>query len=607
MANASFPKKSSPIEYDKFYGINEAVGETEIKPGEWVKGYNWRVTVNNKPQKRPGKHTFINFGAGNVQGLKEFEINSKHILLICWNGKVYEYDLDEETDTTAIADLITEGTVTELGTISDKKTSIFWFNEKIYFLNGTDYKQYDGSTYQDVVPYIPTVAIASPPSGGGTLFEEVNLLTGAKTVLFVGDGSTTEYHLPETDIDTDLVTCTVNDVVKTETVDFTVVRSTGIVTFTTAPANEAEVSLTWTKVESGNANLVKNHKYARDYGVGNDTNLFIFGNVNEKRVIRYSGINKANYFPVNSFVAVGSDEYAVTDLMPQYSSLVVFKEDSTKVIRPAPNAEYNDNTGLNPYDFPYYDLNEAVGNIAPNMVQLIDNNPISFFGYSFWQWASNTSVEDERNAQIVSDRLKLSLESLNLAGAVTHDYVNKKELWINISDIVYIWNYGNDTMYKYDNIQATEFIEIDGDIYYGGNGTVEHMSELFTDDNEDNILCKIYGGFTDSGSIAFRKVMTREWLQIASATRTGVEVGFLTDEINEEDIEWLEVSYSLFDFDDIDFDDFTFNTNRNPQTEYFKDRLKYVGLQWVLKNDTNDETCTVLKMLLNVNNAGYSR
>ena len=217
MAQARFQKPPKPIEITDFLGLNESVGNTEIKLGEFSYMENFRITKNMKLQKRPGHHTFIDFeAAGNVQGMWYGTIDGKTIMLVCWNGSVYEYDMTVDTDTGLVSDLITEGTVTVVGSITDVKTCIVWFYDKIYFINGTDYKEYDGTTYQDVVPYIPTIAISAPPAGGGTLFEEINLLTDFKTQTFVGDGSSTLYQLAEANLQADLLVITVDGVSKTK-------------------------------------------------------------------------------------------------------------------------------------------------------------------------------------------------------------------------------------------------------------------------------------------------------------------------------------------------------------------------------------------------------
>ena len=610
MAKATFQKPPSPIEISNFLGLNESVGNTQIETGEFSFLENFRITKNMKLQKRPGHHTFVNFGSGNVQGMWQGTLDAKIIMLICWNGNVYEYNMATSTTTVDIADLITEGTVTIIGTLSDLKTDIVWFKDSVYFLNGSDFKEYDGTTYQDVDPYIPTVALNAPPAGGGTLFEETNLLTGKKTETYVGDGSSTVYQLAESDIDSMLLVVTIDGVTKTETVDFTVDRTTGEVTFIAAPTNLSAVSITWEKVTAGDADLVKNHKFGVLFGIQNDTNLFLFGNPNEKNVYRFSGVGKPNYFPSNSFIGVGSTEYAITDLTPQYQTLFVFKEDSTKIVNPTVNPNYADNTGLNPYTYGYESLNNAIGNKAPNMVQLINDNPLSFDGYSFRLWGSTRGVRNEIEPSIVSDRIKLSLQVLNLSNAVTFDYEFQKELWVNINSTVYVWNYGNNTMYKYTNIEATKFIDVDGDIYFGSDGTVEHVSENFVADGEllgDSIPCSGKLGFSDLDTLNLQKNMRNEWIAIEPATRTSLEVKFATDRTEEVDSKVFLIEYVTMDFDNVDFDDFSFLGGVNPQPKRLRGKIKkFTYLQCIFENDTNNETLTVLKVLLPVKSHRYS-
>jgi hypothetical protein len=48
------PKAPKPFEIEKFLGVNESVGETQIKIGESVFQRNFRITNNYKAQKRNG-------------------------------------------------------------------------------------------------------------------------------------------------------------------------------------------------------------------------------------------------------------------------------------------------------------------------------------------------------------------------------------------------------------------------------------------------------------------------------------------------------------------------------------------------------------------------
>lgn len=587
MATFRASKPPAPIEISRYLGINEAVGETEIELGQAITQVNFRITQNYKPQKRQGHKTFIDYAnTKNVQGMWSGQIASKTVLISCNNGKVYEYDFATEINT-------------EIGTLTDAPTTIFYFESKLYFLNGTDYKEYDGTTFQDVQPYIPTVAIGTPPAGGGTPFEPINLLTGKKKQEFFADGVATAYVLAEKELDADLVTCTVDGVEKTEEEDFTVSRTTGVVAFRVAPADELEVIIGWTKTEEGSADLVKKNRFAMINGPGNDTAVFLWGNPDAKNRRSWSGTLKANYFPVINYTLVGSNEFAITDIVPQYSRQIIFKQDRTHFSYPEWSAT------AQAWDYPVYDLNEAVGNECFNGVQIVRNNPVSLAKQSWWEWTS-TEVEDERNANVISERLRVSLSELDLSQAVTFDNQRDKEYWCNVGDKVFIWNYGNDAMYIYSNILGTCFLDIDGQIYYGSKGKIERFEGL--DDNGLAITSQLILGFNDWESMELRKNSREVFASIIPFTHTSLNVYYRTNRINEFKPISKIIEYHLLDFNDLDFNLLSFMTNRNPQTMRRKVRAKkYTYVQFMLENKELNEPCVINSFKIQAETQGVTK
>jgi len=593
-------KTPKPIEIDKFLGLNQSIGETEIKLGEAVLQNNFRITQDYKAEKRDGHNSFIDFGnVKDVQGMWHGTIATKNILLALNNGNVYEYDMDIATDTTAIADLITEGTVTTVGTITDAPTQIFWFESALYFINGTDFKTYDGTTYGDVTGYVPTLAIETPPAGGGTDFEQVNLLTGIKKQNFTGD-NTTVYQLRELAIDADLLVITVDGVTKTETVDFTVNRTLGQVTFSAAPGNDALVIIQWHKDSASNVALVKNNKYFVLYGPGNNTNVFLFGNSSFKNKRMRSGILDATYYPEFSFTLIGSDEFAITDIVVQYDRQIIFKETRTFYSY----SEYI--TTLDSYEYPVFELNQTVGNKAFNSVQLVENSPISLHGQSMWRW-SNTQVSDERNASVISERIRQSINDLDLSLAITFDYQKKKELWVNVGSNVYIYNYQNDTFYIYDNIEATVFLDIDGVVYYGANGTLEKFGGL--NDNGVAITARLELGFTDFGVNELSKNTRAIWIAIRPYTRTSVNPSYATNRFNTGETKVIKpIKYVIFSYDDLDYADWSYATNSNPQVAQRRIRArKYAYIKFIFENAELDEELAILSLKAICETNGFNK
>ena len=91
------------------------------------------------------------------------------------------------------------GVATYIGNLSGTKSNGFIFKDIFYLMDGYRYYQYDGTTFKEVVGYIPTTTIgrkgAKPdedgnykPSGGGTIHEDYNMLSDYRINTFLADG-----------------------------------------------------------------------------------------------------------------------------------------------------------------------------------------------------------------------------------------------------------------------------------------------------------------------------------------------------------------------------------------------------------------------------------
>lgn len=81
------------------------------------------------------------------------------------------------------------------------KSDAFIYNNLWFFKDGANYLQYDGDTIGDVQGYIPTTSIARKPvsernfASGGTIKEDVNLLSDYRINTFIGDGVNERFYL----------------------------------------------------------------------------------------------------------------------------------------------------------------------------------------------------------------------------------------------------------------------------------------------------------------------------------------------------------------------------------------------------------------------------
>ena len=152
-------------------------------------------------------------------------------------------------------------------------------NDKCYILDGEHYLVFNGTTVSQITPYIPTLSISKEPAGGGEPYEDFNLLgTGFKDS-FSTLGTDTVFQLSLTNLDSTLVKAVVNGVEMNEGAGFTVARTTGKITFTTAPAKGTNnVIITAHKAQTGFPDRIKKCRFHVLFGGSNDTRVFVSGN-----------------------------------------------------------------------------------------------------------------------------------------------------------------------------------------------------------------------------------------------------------------------------------------------------------------------------------------
>ena len=87
--------------------------------------------------------------------------------------------------------------------LSDNKSVFFVYQTKLYVLDTVHYYEYDGADLTEVTGYIPTTTISRAPLGGGSKYQDVNLLSPYRKNSFCSDGETLEYHLDVENYDKD--------------------------------------------------------------------------------------------------------------------------------------------------------------------------------------------------------------------------------------------------------------------------------------------------------------------------------------------------------------------------------------------------------------------
>lgn len=165
--------------------------------------------------------------------------------------------------------------------------------------------------------YVPTILIARSPTGGGVVYEPINVFTPQRTEKFLGKADTKKYKLSALDIDSTSVTAqkmnSEGDMVDlSEGTDFTVDRAKGTVTFKTAPGaspilGRDNVYITYAKTVRTHADMINKCRFCTLYGVnGARDRLFVTGNPDYPNRDFYSQINDPTYFGDTWYAEIGA-------------------------------------------------------------------------------------------------------------------------------------------------------------------------------------------------------------------------------------------------------------------------------------------------------------
>jgi hypothetical protein len=580
-----------PYTIEKFLGVNKSATETLLQLGEASEMTNWFITDDHKLQKMFGYvELFDTLGAHKINGMWYGSLGGTSHLVFACNGHIYEHNL-------------TTGANTDLGAVTDAyPTTFFVSNNTLYIMDGTDLYNWAGTgNIATVAGYVPTVYTAAPPTGGGTMLESLNYLTGAKTQKFSGNNSDTIYQLPELDIDS-VDSVYVGGVLQTTPADYAVNLTNGTVTFVTHPPTGVNnVVITWTKTVAGDRETITKNRY---YGGVYYARYWIFGNPDHKNTRYPSGVTMAgasdpSFWPKFAESDVG--EYEITDIVTQYSKQLIFTSgDSAEA-----SAWYSEEedfrdpvTGAITALFPVYPMNAKIGNVAKGQVQVIMNNPLTIWK-GVYEWIS-TYVMNEKNAQWISKRIQNDLDAVDLTTALTVDWSDKGQYWLCVGKTIWVLNYRTDTWHILELPDApTCFCLVEDKLYFGTTaGQIMRFDETLATFNGTNIEAVWEMGYFNFGVEWLRKFVQRLFLSILPLVATHVDVYFKTDRNST----WQfvkTVSYALSSFDTWDFSGtdvegyesigFSFETNYSPQPFKMKVRAKKIDYFKIkLVNDGTD-------------------
>ena len=656
MKAAALQAKAPPrqtTKYIKLKGVDMSADPSQIGEGFSPWCPNLISDNGGNPEKRPGWRTMFTLD-GPINGLWHGRIGSDLYFFAHGGTKLYAwrpYASAPSVGNEGIQGLPPGCTPTLIRSgLHNGKGSGFIMNEKFWLLTGREYIVYglfsdsentNKPANQDDIPpadedkitdlsakklrcknvseiaYVPTVVIARSPTGGGTPYENINLL-GVKQKNSFLTTSATVYQLSATGLKSvDSVIC--NDAAKKAGTDYTVDLTKGTVTFKTAPpappvTGRDNLVITFSKEYQGYSDRIQKCTLSVGYGYGSNDRIFFSGNPERRNTDWFSGLNDPSYVPDLNYSKVGGEETAIMGYHRLGEFLAVVKEenqqDSTIFLRSAQMNNTSSSSGHSSASavFPLQQGVAGVGAVSPYAFAVLKDEPLFLSRTGVYAITSNviTAERTLRGRSYFIDAQLTKEPDLKNACAVEWNgyYV------LAVNGKAYILD-GNSTKentrqfssdysyrcYHWDNIPAVSLMEHDGDLWFGcADGRVCRFNTdingiyQYHDDGKP-FVAQWATKADDDGDFMTRKTLVKKGsgVMIKPYMRSSVRV------LVRSDKECLArfVKYSTMDiwnWEDIDFNRLEFSSNDAPRVVPFNTKVKkYVTLQIIVENNALNE------------------
>ena len=220
--------------------------------------------------------------------------------------------------------------------VADSPGNSFTFEGVWYFKDAGHYIQYDGKDFTDVVGYIPTTTIARKAYGGGTKYEDVNMLSDYRKNSFLSDGGSFDFLLDVTNIDEDYVPVVTVDDKVVDPSEYEVNYAEGKITFLNeapdAPLTDGQdnVIIQFKKVVKDKDDNPRYHGIIENCTLLQvfDNRVFFSGNKDYPNFVWHCSLNDPSYVSDLDYYREGLDTAQVRGMVAGNNALWVFREPS---------------------------------------------------------------------------------------------------------------------------------------------------------------------------------------------------------------------------------------------------------------------------------------
>lgn len=580
---------------DRFLGLNESGdGETELKMGEASRMQNFLVTDSYNLKLRPGIRRVDlredREGAVILNMWSGF-FGNEELLVICdfCQGRDRIFLYKKDTGKNHVLKQKAEGV---LGLNSEKNSfvNIFTFNGELHITSAAKTVGYNGVFYEKT-PYVPLVIAGAAPSGGGTTLENINLLTPLRRMNFSADGESTVFCLPSEA--REVVSVTVDNSIYPPETAGSFDPETQEFTFLNPPEKGVgNIEITYSAdpalTEEARMQIIRCGLH-EEYNGSTDTRLFVAGNGTNK--VFYTGVTdqgepSAMYFPALNEVSVDMSGSPVTGLLRHYSKLLVFKADGTHCISYEPVTLTDGSTVAGFYLRP---MNREYGSEVMGQVQTVNNYPRTITKNSIYEWHITSSYyRDERYAKRISDVVQKTLNRADVSRIVTCDDDYSKSYYVFLNDregtvLVNRYELGKEgvwCVYRSSLFRNVRYAMMHGDqmIFANEREAFAFEESLTMDAAEETggqpqkITALWESGFMSFGADFRRKYSSIVYVSVKPQFNSEIIITAQTDK--RADYMEKVIEDSVFEWENANFPDWTFNTNDRPQIRRIRLKIK---------------------------------
>lgn len=176
--------------YNQFRGVDFSTDSTQVADYRSPYAVNLVSDLAGFPEKRPGWETIKSAGA-RINGIHDGVFKSGAAMRFIHSGtKLLTWEGEEICTTMA-----------------DERSVAFAHGGRLFILDGLKYRMIEEEDGEYTVTnvedkgFIPTTSIGMSPSGGGTQFEAVNLLSPKRINSFIADGISTAFFMDTAELD----------------------------------------------------------------------------------------------------------------------------------------------------------------------------------------------------------------------------------------------------------------------------------------------------------------------------------------------------------------------------------------------------------------------